>query len=224
MKTLSPAVITLPRRQDAAERYFSTLSHLPRAMLLHSGQADHPHNRFDILVADPVTTLVTRATETVVQDGHATSRSLDDPMTVLHSALIAHKIHPEYHPDLPFQGGALGLFGYDLGRRFESLPTIAERDITLPDMAVGIYDWALIVDHQLQTVSLLSHTDVEARLKWLDAQQPPTREPFTLTSAWQSNMSRAQYGEKFRQCRIICTAETVTSQSCPAFSGALPWR
>jgi para-aminobenzoate synthetase component 1 len=29
-------------------------------------------------------------------------------------------------------------------------------------MAVGIYDWALIVDHQLQTVSLLSHTDVEA--------------------------------------------------------------
>lgn len=171
-------------------------------MLLHSGQADHPHNRFDILVADPVTTLVTQATETVVQDGHATSRSLDDPMTVLHSALTAHKIHPEYHPDLPFQGGALGLFGYDLGRRFESLPTIAERDITLPDMAVGIYDWALIVDHQLQTVSLLSHTDVEARLKWLDAQQPPTREPFTLTSAWQSNMSRAQYGEKFRRAGL----------------------
>ena len=199
MKTLSPAVITLPWRQDAAERYFSTLSHLPWAMLLHSGHADHPHNRFDILVADPVTTLVARATETVVQDGHATTRTLDDPMTVLHSALAAHKIHPEYHPDLPFQGGALGLFGYDLGRRFESLPTIAERDITLPDMAVGIYDWALIVDHQLQTVSLLSHTDVEARLKWLDAQQPPTREPFTLTSAWQSNMSRAQYGEKFRQ-------------------------
>lgn len=199
MKTLSPAVITLPWRQDAAERYFSTLSHLPWAMLLHSGQADHPHSRFDILVADPVTTLVTRAQETVVQDGHAITRSLDDPMTVLHSALAAHKIHPEYHPDLPFQGGALGLFGYDLGRRVESLPTIAERDITLPDMAVGIYDWVLIVDHQLQTVSLLSHTDVEARLKWLDAQQPPTREPFTLTSAWQSNMSRARYGEKFRQ-------------------------
>jgi para-aminobenzoate synthetase component 1 len=56
MKTLSPAVITLPWRQDAAERYFSTLSHLPWAML-HFGQADHPHNRFDILVADPVTTL-----------------------------------------------------------------------------------------------------------------------------------------------------------------------
>ncbi|WP_249358914.1 aminodeoxychorismate synthase component I, partial [Citrobacter sp. wls718] len=30
-------------------------------------------------------------------------------------------------------------------------------------------------------------------------QRAPTREPFMLTSAWQSNMSRAQYGEKFRQ-------------------------
>ena len=39
MKTLSPAVITLPWRQDAAEFYFSRLSHLPWAMLLHSGYA-----------------------------------------------------------------------------------------------------------------------------------------------------------------------------------------
>ena len=199
MKTLSPAVITLPWCQNAAERYFSTLSHLPWAMLLHSGDADHPHNRFDILVADPVATLVTRALETVVKDRQGILRTPDDPMAVLQSTLTALAIQPDYHPDLPFQGGALGLFGYDLGRRFESLPNIAECDIALPDMAVGIYDWALIVDHQLQTVSLLSHSDVHARLAWLENQLPPVREPFTLTSAWHSNMSREQYGEKFRQ-------------------------
>lgn len=61
MKTLSPTVITLPRRPDAAEHYFAPVNHLPRAMLLHSGDAIHPYNRFDILVADPVTTLTTRA-------------------------------------------------------------------------------------------------------------------------------------------------------------------
>lgn len=93
----------------------------------------------------------------------------------------------------------MGLFGYDLGRRFESLPTEAEQDITLPDMAVGIYDWALIVDHQLQRVSLLSHSDVQARHRWLENQQIPVREPFSLTSSWQSNMTREQYGERFRQ-------------------------
>ena len=50
---LSPAIITLPWRPDAAEHYFAPLSALPWAMLLHSGFADHPHNRFDILVAAP---------------------------------------------------------------------------------------------------------------------------------------------------------------------------
>lgn len=199
MKTLSPAVITLPWRQDAAERHFSTLSHLPWAMLLHSGHADHPHNRFDILVADPVMTLVTRDADTAVHDKDGITHTPDDPMTVLRSALTSLAIRPDYNPVLPFQGGALGLFGYDLGRRFEALPNVAERDITLPDMAVGIYDWALIVDHQRQTVSLLSHGDVQARRYWLESQRAPTHEPFMLTSAWQSNMSRAQYGEKFRQ-------------------------
>jgi hypothetical protein len=54
-----PTVITLPWRADAAEFWFARLSHLPFAMLLHSGHADHPYSRFDILVADPLKTLTT---------------------------------------------------------------------------------------------------------------------------------------------------------------------
>jgi para-aminobenzoate synthetase component 1 len=64
-------------------------------------------------------------------------------------------------------------------------------------MAVGLYDWALIVDHQKKTVSLLSHHDVQARLAWLEAQQAAPAQTFTLTSGWCSNMSAAEYAEKF---------------------------
>ncbi|MGK4762932.1 aminodeoxychorismate synthase component I, partial [Salmonella enterica] len=64
MKTLYPNVITFPWRPDAAEHYFEPVNHLPWAMLLHSGDGIHPYNRFDILVAAPVTTLTTRAQET----------------------------------------------------------------------------------------------------------------------------------------------------------------
>ncbi|ENA5970210.1 aminodeoxychorismate synthase component 1 [Escherichia albertii] len=199
MKTLSPAVITLPWRQDAAEYYFARLSHLPWAMLLHSGYASHVHNRFDIMVADPVCTLTTHGDETVVWQGENRTTTTDDPLRILQQALDRAHIQPTYNNDLPFQGGALGLFGYDLGRRFEILPKIAQQDIGLPDMAVGIYDWALIVDHQKQMVSLLSHCDVNARLVWLENQQIAPPQEFQLTSAWQSNMTREQYGEKFRQ-------------------------
>lgn len=181
-----PTVITLPWRTDAAEFWFARLSHLPFAMLLHSGYADHPYSRFDILVADPVKTLTT-------DDMSLT----DDPLMQLQQEIDALGLSATPNPDLPFQGGALGLFGYDLGRRYETLPEHAQADIPLPDMAVGLYDWALIVDHQKKTVSLLSHRDVQVRLDWLEAQQAAPAETFMLTSDWRSNMSAADYAEKF---------------------------
>lgn len=198
MNTVSPSVITLPWRADAADYYFSPLNTRAWAMMLHSGHARHPHNRFDIVVADPVTTLITRGDTTQMTTVTGSRRSDSDPLSLLHDALEKLNIHPVADSDLPFQGGALGLLGYDLGRRFATLPTIAAADITLPDMAMGIYDWALIVDHQRQVVSLLSHRDVEARRQWLLNQQAAPRTPFSLTSRWRANMTRAGYGEKFR--------------------------
>ena len=196
MNTLSPTVITLPWRHDAAEFWFARLSHLPWAMLLHSGHADHAYSRFDILVADPRGTLVTTGERTrMTLDG--TEVSTADPLALLQQALTSLALPAEVNPDLPFQGGALGLFGYDLGRRFENLPTQAKADIALPDMAVGLYDWALIVDHHKKCVSLLSHGDVNARLAWLEAQQTPVSEDFCLTSRWRANMTPAQYADKF---------------------------
>ncbi|MDV5357007.1 aminodeoxychorismate synthase component 1 [Enterobacter asburiae] len=195
MTQLPPAQLSLPWHPEAAEFYFAPLSAQPWAMLLHSGHADHPHNRFDILVADPLTTLTTQG-EITYQDGRA---SQGDPLGLLQQALDACGLHAEPANEFPFQGGALGLFGYDLGRRFEKLPSLAAKDIAIPDMAVGIYDWALIVDHKLQRVTLLSHGDITARLAWLESQIAPPQATFRLTSAWQANMSRAEYGEKFRQ-------------------------
>ncbi|MBN0948734.1 hypothetical protein JTL57_34750, partial [Pseudomonas aeruginosa] len=125
--------------------------------------------------------------------------SAEDPLQLLQQQLDRQPFTPQPHDDLPFLGGALGLFGYDLSRRFERLPSHAQADIALADMAVGIYDWALIVDHQRQQISLLSYDDPQRRFQWLLAQSRPAMKPFALTSAWQSNMSRQQYGEKFRQ-------------------------
>lgn len=197
---LHPSTMTLPWRQDAAEYYFAPLSASPWAMMLHSGYANHPHSRYDIVVAEPRITLVTRGETSEIRNADGTvTPSTDDPLTLLHQALASCAFSNASLPELPFIGGAVGLFGYDLGRRFESLPQKAQNDLTVPDMAVGIYDWALIVDHHRQTVTLLSYGDIQARLAWLEQQRPADGEPFALSSRWQSNMSREQYGEKFRQ-------------------------
>lgn len=195
--------LSLPWEPDAAARYFAPLAHQPWAMLLHSGFADHPHNRFDMLVAQPRVTLQTRGGVTAIASATGVREEQADPLALLRQALDAMNWSGEADPALPFTGGAMGLFGYDLGRRFESLPEQAEADVQTPDMAVGIYDWALIVDHLLQNVTLVSRTDVHARLAWLEAQTAPATAPLRLTTPWQANMTRAEYGDKFRQVQAF---------------------
>ena len=191
---------SLPYQPDALLTRFAPLSALPWAMLLHSGAAQHQHNRFDILVADPQITLTTRGNVTLVEQNGSVASREEDPFTLLEEQLSASGLQATSADDFPFQGGALGLFGYDLGRRVETLPDIAQRDIHLPDMAVGIYDWALIADHHLQRLTLVCHGDVQARLRWLEAHaQPVNTASFRLNAPWQANMSRGEYGEKFRQ-------------------------
>lgn len=192
----------LPYQSDALLTRFAPLSALPWAMLLHSGSAEHAHNRFDILVADPRVTLTTHGRQTEISRvGQQRAELSDiDPFTLLQRELEHCGIKPAVNKDLPFLGGALGLLGYDLGRTIETLPTLAARDISLPDMAMGIYDWALIADHHLQRLTLVSLGDIEQRLAWLTQHRlPPVATPFALDSAWQANMTRQQYGEKFQQ-------------------------
>ncbi|NIY46840.1 aminodeoxychorismate synthase component 1 [Cedecea colo] len=199
MTSQTPAFRTLPWQPDAVQHYFAALADEPWAMLLHSGFADHPHNRFDILVAQPRATLVTRGPQTTCTVNGVTSEHPDDPLALLQQTLDSFGLRPQTSPDLPFSGGALGLFGYDLGRHFEKIPRLAQASAHTPDMAVGIYDWALIADHHQQRVTLLSWGDILARLDWLKSLSAPVREPFRLTSSWQSNMTREQYGRNFRQ-------------------------
>lgn len=200
LSTMLPVYYPLEYTPDALRNLFARVAAHPWAMLLDSGFADHSDNRFDIMVADPVAMLVTRGDTTVVTKDGLVSESSDDPLRLLDQLLSQTEMQAAPHPDLPFQGGAVGLFGYDLGRRFEKLPQIAVPDLTTPDMAVGIYDWALIADHHRQTLTLVAQDGLSSRLAWLNSlAEPAPVAPFRLTRPWQSNMRREEYGEKFRR-------------------------
>nr|WP_307862903.1 aminodeoxychorismate synthase component 1 [Providencia rettgeri] len=184
----------LPYRPTAAIDYFAPIAHLPWAMLLHSGNAKHSHNRFDIIVADPIATLTTYHSETTItEQGQPSTTSGSDPFDLLKQLLNKYRSNNNECIDLPFNGGALGLWSYDLGRRIEKLPNLAKTELQFPDMAIGIYLWALIIDHHTKTTTLISYDDIEARLAWLQAQKKPRKNKFQLTSPWQSNMSEETY-------------------------------
>lgn len=197
---MPPAYYPLKYTPEALGNLFGFVADQPWAMLLHSGFADHSDNRFDIMVADPQTTLITEGDITRIEHKDGVETSDEDPLSLLDNALKKSGLQATEQADYPFQGGALGLFGYDLGRRFEQLPQLAQNELTTPDMAVGIYNWALIADHHLKALTLIVHGNEEERLSWLNALSPgKPLTPFRLTSAWQSNMTREEYGKKFRR-------------------------
>ncbi|MCR3755758.1 MAG: aminodeoxychorismate synthase subunit 1 [Sodalis sp. Psp] len=206
----------LPYQPNAGLELFAPLAGHPWSILLHSGHRDHSESRFDILVAAPVVTLVTRNGTTEIHHNKQSQFSDDDPFTLVQQQLMAAGMEAATQALFPFQGGALGFFGYDLARRIETLPTLAQSDLHLPDMAVGIYRWAIIADHQRLTLTLVSHDDPMPLLNWLSRAIMPPLEPFHLCGPWRANMTRAEYGKKFRriqqhllagECYQVCLAQ-----------------
>jgi para-aminobenzoate synthetase component 1 len=134
--------VELPYRTDAA-RYYAALADLPWAVWLDSGGM----GCYDILTAAPQRTLVL----------------FEEPTRSDPFALLRKELGEPAAPmaGVPFAGGALGYWGYDLARRMITLPSIAQDAEQLPDMAVGIYDWAVVLDHQQHTARLVSHQRYE---------------------------------------------------------------
>ncbi|WP_154124159.1 aminodeoxychorismate synthase component I [Grimontia hollisae] len=194
--------ITLQYIEYSPSALISLFSHIeshPWAMLLQSAAENHPDNRFDILVADPIATLCSdgETNHITYRDGRNAS-SKGDPFAALRALQLS--LLPQIDPvsPWPFLGGALGYFSYDLGRQVETLPALAIRDIDIPDMAVGIYDWALIADHKEKKLALIQ-PDGDNRLAWLEGLQEKARPAFSLTGNWQANMTFETYKDKFNR-------------------------
>ncbi|OEF29216.1 aminodeoxychorismate synthase, component I [Vibrio rumoiensis 1S-45] len=199
------SIESFPYSQDLAKHFFAAIHQQPWAMLLRSAAEGHPNNRFDILVANPIAQLTTHGDiTTIVLENESQTRltSKDDPFTLVNQYLKT--LLPAIEPidDFPFIGGALGYFSYDLGRRVESLPQLSHQDIPTAEMAIGLYEWALIVDHQKQQAHFVGK-NIKQHQAWLENQfqnhsdSVSKDSKFRLISDWQSNMSKDSYIEKF---------------------------
>jgi para-aminobenzoate synthetase component 1 len=171
----------LPYQSDAA-RYYAAIADLPWAAWLDSGGMA----RFDILTAAPHHTVVI---------GEGTSCS--DPFALLRSEL-GERISPV--ENVPFAGGALGYWSYDLARHS---PSNQDAEC-LPDMSIGIYDWALVLDHQEHTARLVSHQIfpetgalLEQVLRRLQAEFIQPADTFSVQDKITSNFTRASYAAAF---------------------------
>ncbi|WMY97646.1 MAG: aminodeoxychorismate synthase component I [Arsenophonus sp.] len=189
----------LPYSLDAALKYFKIIHKLPWSILLYSGRSNHPYNRFDILSSDPVVTLETKGNITEIIHNNKKIISKSDPFKLIQKKMDFFNIKTSTDNNIPFQGGVAGIWSYDLVRRIENLPKYAEKKLTFPDMAVGIYLWAIIIDHYKKKITLISYEDINKRLVWLNKQRYIKTKKFSISQQWKSNISKKEYFKKIEQ-------------------------
>jgi para-aminobenzoate synthetase component 1 len=199
-----PQVIALPYQRDTLV-YFNAIKHLPYPVWLDSCQPDSQQGRYDIIAAEPHTRVVTSGELTTVWRHGTAQKSPADPFALLQQQLPkrCNAALLEGEP-LPFCGGALGYWGYDLARRLETLPSQAQADITLPDMHFGIYSWAVVVDHQRQKAALVAQpganiAEQQAQLTAKTNLKPILgygNKPFKISS-FKQTLNKLDYIKKF---------------------------
>ncbi len=153
VEELTPA----PDAWEACRR----LSQLPHLLFLDSASRLPELGRYSYLMADPFRWIVSRRGQVRIVDpaGEATSPNFthipDDPFSVLARHLREFSV--ETVPGLPpFQGGAAGLFGYDLCHHIERLPRPRLDEFEAPDLAIGLYDCVIAFDHQQDRAWIIS--------------------------------------------------------------------
>lgn len=61
-------------------------------------------------------------------------------------------------PELPpFQGGAVGMLSYELGGAWERIPRASADEFQLPDLVIGLFDWAITWDHEQHRAWVIAH-------------------------------------------------------------------
>ena len=198
MSTLLPPFCEpLPYRSDSSD-YFNRISHLHWPVFFDSTTEATQDNRYDIIAASPFKTLTTYGQQTTVETPKSTEIVSGDPFQILQQQLSQHP--KQATTNLPFCGGAIGLFTYDLGRQIEDLPNIAANQEHAADMLVGLYDWAIVTDHKLKQCYLASFKlDVSTEQNWqqlislLNAEHVPPKQTMTVSGDLNSQLETAQY-------------------------------
>jgi para-aminobenzoate synthetase component 1 len=138
----TPALVHELSPPPQAEAVFMRLCQKPHCLFLDSAMRHPTLGRYSFVTADPF---------------DYWEQPADGSDGLAHWAARAATYTTATLPGLPpFQGGAAGLLGYELGRSLEHLPTARFDEFGVPALALGLYDVVVAFDHQTSQAWIVS--------------------------------------------------------------------
>ena len=138
-----------------APQFFAIFRERPFSFFLDSGMDLDKLGRYSFMGSDPFLVMRSRGEEISLVRGRAEETRRGNPFDTVAELLKAYSL--DGHPsDIPFTGGAVGYFSYDLCHFIERLPSTAIDDLNLPECYLAFYDTAVAFDHRDGKVYLVS--------------------------------------------------------------------
>lgn len=216
---------------------FAHVAHLPYSLFLDSADRTHQDARYSFIASHPIEMIEAKNGKVTVTNARQQTSFNADPFQIVKDRLAAWGFAEKKNEDLPpFQGGAAGLFGYDLARTIENLPSKAAAN-NAPDMAVGIYDRIIAFDHVQNKAWIIIHADDETsairKHNFLRSIVMPVSSPFAAPEAsprsnedeitWQANFTADAYKAQVQKViDYIYAGDVFQANLSQMFDAALP--
>ena len=222
-----PLVRTRPFVDDSPWDVYRRLAvpHRP-AVLLESGKPPSGQARYSFVAADPYLVFSGGPGHYTLETAHGTTQHRGEPLPALFSVLGPCLV-PRSAALPPFIGGAVGYVSYDAVRHYEALPSLARRDLPLPDLEFLFFDLVVVIDHHTRLLHMIftpaperllaeSHESLQregnARMDELDvrlgspcAPTGPWGSPI-VASTMEGTHSEREYVERVKQCQAFIGA------------------
>ena len=221
-----PLVRTRPFLEESPWDVYRRMAvpHRP-SVLLESGKPPFGQARYSFMAADPYLVFTGSPGGYTLETAHGTTQHRGDPLPALFSTLGPCLV-PRSTALPPFIGGAVGYVSYDTVRHYEVLPSLARRDLPLPDLEFLFFDLVVVIDHHSRLLHviftpapdrLLSeshevlHQEGIARMDELDGRldapvSTGPRESSIQASTMEGTHSERAYVERVQHCQAYIGA------------------
>ena len=113
--------------------------------------------QYCILSCNPNVKITSKQNNITVEKDGIKSSYKEDPLSVIKK--YYQNSNTEDFSDLPFSSGFMGYFGYDAFNTTDSY-----LNGRFPDIVLGLYDWAIVVDHK-EKISWVTYTNMNSYIK-----------------------------------------------------------
>jgi len=150
-----PLVLTLEhQRADPFDLYCRIASASQPSFLLDTGKASADGAQYSYLGCNPSAILTGHQERSSYRTREGREITVVDPFSYLGKLMAGADIR-NIDGLPPFIGGAVGYLSYDLVRQFETLPSLAADDLSLPDLQFAFFDVIAAVEHHTNRVHLI---------------------------------------------------------------------